>query len=357
LSGGQQQAEDRTALLETELSADPELLQTLLSVFRDLDLSEQIRTLLTRAETWTQADCGFALMAGDDPDTWVPMVATLTRSDRRYRAVGRFDPTELRERVGEGVVVYPGLGPLDVALNRWPDPLPGATLCLPVRDTDGDWGGLLLLMLDSEPAQEQTQRLRRLLELCAPAVRHALQLRAMRELVIKDDTAQCYNRRYFEERLPEELARADRFRAPLSLIFLDMDNLKRVSHVDRGVDSNSLQDPEVRQTVSLWRRRILYRLTRDRMGGGDGSRGARTGGDLVQAVFGRADERRRNPDERIVGYRRVPIARPEPPRTGSTGRPGDAEDQAGHEKLHWCGRSVRGARWKLIRTSPNKYAS
>jgi diguanylate cyclase (GGDEF)-like protein len=56
-----------------------------------------------------------------------------------------------------------------------------------------------------------------------------MQVVGLRRLIIKDDTAACFNRRYFEEFLPEELARAARFRSPVSLIFLDMDNLKEVN--------------------------------------------------------------------------------------------------------------------------------
>jgi diguanylate cyclase (GGDEF)-like protein len=70
----------------------------------------------------------------------------------------------------------------------------------------------------------------RLVELVRPAADHALLLRAVRDLVIRDDTALCFNRRYFEEFLPEELSRAQRFQASLSLIFLDMDNLKEVNN-------------------------------------------------------------------------------------------------------------------------------
>jgi diguanylate cyclase (GGDEF)-like protein len=54
-------------------------------------------------------------------------------------------------------------------------------------------------------------------------------VRAIRELTIKDDTASCYNRRYFEEFILEEMSRANRFKTPMSLIFFDMDNLKDVN--------------------------------------------------------------------------------------------------------------------------------
>jgi diguanylate cyclase (GGDEF)-like protein len=47
--------------------------------------------------------------------------------------------------------------------------------------------------------------------------------------MIRDDTADCYNRRYFDEYLSGEVARALRFGGRLAIIFLDMDNLKEVN--------------------------------------------------------------------------------------------------------------------------------
>jgi two-component system, cell cycle response regulator len=44
-----------------------------------------------------------------------------------------------------------------------------------------------------------------------------------------DPLTGLYNRRYFEERLQEEFARARRYRAPLSLVMLDIDHFKRIN--------------------------------------------------------------------------------------------------------------------------------
>jgi diguanylate cyclase (GGDEF)-like protein len=44
-----------------------------------------------------------------------------------------------------------------------------------------------------------------------------------------DPLTSLYNRRYFEERLQEEFARARRYRAPLSLAMLDVDFFKRIN--------------------------------------------------------------------------------------------------------------------------------
>ena len=74
-------------------------------------------------------------------------------------------------------------------------------------------------MLD--PARDAAAALTELAHGLAPAVKNAMQVRAIRELTIKDDTASCYNRRYFEEFILEELSRANRFKTPMSLIFFN----------------------------------------------------------------------------------------------------------------------------------------
>jgi diguanylate cyclase (GGDEF)-like protein len=46
---------------------------------------------------------------------------------------------------------------------------------------------------------------------------------------IRDPLTLTYNRRYFEQRMSEELAYAKRHRAPLSLLLLDVDHFKRIN--------------------------------------------------------------------------------------------------------------------------------
>lgn len=54
-------------------------------------------------------------------------------------------------------------------------------------------------------------------------------LRRHAALVMKDDLTAAYNRRYFERSLEEEIDRARRFNSSVSLIFMDMDNLREVN--------------------------------------------------------------------------------------------------------------------------------
>lgn len=51
-----------------------------------------------------------------------------------------------------------------------------------------------------------------------------------KELTIKDDLTQAYNRRYFEAFVDEELERAKRYGTTFSIIFLDLDDLKSVNN-------------------------------------------------------------------------------------------------------------------------------
>lgn len=63
----------------------------------------------------------------------------------------------------------------------------------------------------------------------AGAVHNAIIHYKTKELTIKDDLTDAYNRRYFEEYLDDEFIRAKRYGSHLSLIFFDVDNLKEVN--------------------------------------------------------------------------------------------------------------------------------
>jgi len=168
------------------------------------------------------------------------------------------------EWVEAGPVLLRGFGPFEAVVEDWPGELPAHSLAVPVTSPERRWAGVLLVVLDREPAPDALSRLSQLLELARPAVGHALQLISMRELVIKDDTASCFNRRHFEEFLPEELARASRFRAPVSLIFMDMDNLKEVNRLHgHAMGSRTLYEVSVRVRAKIRKFDKLFRFGGD----------------------------------------------------------------------------------------------
>jgi diguanylate cyclase (GGDEF)-like protein len=75
-----------------------------------------------------------------------------------------------------------------------------------------------------------------------PAYKNVRTVADLREAAVRDDLAGCYNRRHFESFLGEEVARARRFRSHVSVLFLDMDDLKSVNTVHgHAMGSRTLQ--------------------------------------------------------------------------------------------------------------------
>jgi len=165
---------------------------------------------------------------------------------------------------GQTPELFDGWGPLAHELRRWPGPPPAHGVTLPLLDVERNWAGVLLLVFDEVPPAEGFARAGALVEMVRPAISHALQTESMCELIIKDDTAHCFNRRHFEEFLPDEISRASRFRAPLSLIFLDMDNLKSVNNRHgHAVGSRTLTEVSARIRRKIRRFDKLFRFGGD----------------------------------------------------------------------------------------------
>lgn len=91
--------------------------------------------------------------------------------------------------------------------------------------------GMLLVARDRQAlAPEDRSRIDRLVPEMLPALLNAMLVERYRLLIIKDDQTDSYNRRYFDRFLSEEVYRSHRYSTALSLIFLDMDNLKEVNN-------------------------------------------------------------------------------------------------------------------------------
>lgn len=252
------------SVIEVGPGGDPEFLQALLSVYRHLDLAEQFQALLDCAIRWSGAGCGVGLGAAEDRRVFVPLAGTIPPEDPRFKAFNPIDPMRVKGWLPQGAQLLEGLGPFRASVDELPGGGPAWSVALPVVSPDDRWGGVLLLLLDEKPAPGLLPRLERLLEMVRPAVGHALQHLSMLELVIKDDTAQCFNRRHFEEFLPEELSRASRFRAPVSLIFLDMDNLKEVNNAfGHAMGSRTLYEVSVRVRAKIRKFDKLFRFGGD----------------------------------------------------------------------------------------------
>lgn len=250
--------------VKPELGSDAELLATVLAVHGQLELEVQLQLLVDRAVAWLGADCGFVLAPGEERSTWSPVAATVAKDDPRRAGLRRVDPERVRAAIDRGERVFEGLGPLGTDGSSWPGPVPEVGVALPVTDTDQEWAAVLALLGDARPSAATLDRVERLLQEARVAVSNALRVRSLRELVIKDDTAHCFNRRYFESCLPEELSRANRFHSSLSLIFLDMDNLKEVNQAHgHSMGSQTLREVSRRIRLKVRRFDKLFRFGGD----------------------------------------------------------------------------------------------
>jgi diguanylate cyclase (GGDEF)-like protein len=79
------------------------------------------------------------------------------------------------------------------------------------------------------------------------AIKNALAVKRLNDLITKDDLTMSFNRRFFEDYLSEEIDRARRYNSPLSLIFLDLDGLREVnSKYGHAMGSRTLQEAAAR---------------------------------------------------------------------------------------------------------------
>lgn len=189
-----------------------DVVEAALAVSQCLEIEAQLHAFLTVARGWTGAAGGIGFGPDLEGAALAPLTSTLEANDPRIDAVRHAVGARGSEGWAEGTF------PLAADGVR--------ALAVPMRtEADATVGVAVLLDPERDAAAALTDLARRV----RPAVANAMQVRAIRELTIKDDTASCYNRRYFEEFILEEMSRANRFKTPMSLIFFDMDNLKEVN--------------------------------------------------------------------------------------------------------------------------------
>ncbi len=137
------------------------------------------------------------------------------------------------------------------------DPYPEirTLLLAPITDQSGAVG--LLMLAKTEESTGHFSRLdidliHTFARDLAPVIRNAISHLHAQELNYKDDLTDAYNRRYFEQFLVDEIRRSERFGARLSIIFLDLDNLKQVNEkYGHLMGSKTLQEVAHRMILAV----------------------------------------------------------------------------------------------------------
>jgi diguanylate cyclase (GGDEF)-like protein len=108
--------------------------------------------------------------------------------------------------------------------------IPGkSSLVIPLRRED-DLVGVFELMIEGEgPSEGALDSLARYVDQASPVLLRIHEWSQSNQLALRDDLTRAYNRRFFESYLDDEIERSRRYGSLLSIIFLDLDDLKQVN--------------------------------------------------------------------------------------------------------------------------------
>jgi diguanylate cyclase (GGDEF)-like protein len=117
---------------------------------------------------------------------------------------------------------------------RYSEPVDGAiraALGVPLVDRSGGVGWLGIFSRDPQGrfGDDDLRRAEELAERVAPALENARRFREARQLADLDPLTGLHNRRYFDETLEREVARARRYSRGLALVIVDIDDFKAIN--------------------------------------------------------------------------------------------------------------------------------
>ncbi|MEK7792748.1 MAG: DUF484 family protein, partial [Pseudomonadota bacterium] len=163
-------------------------------------------------------------------------------------------------KIIESLVDYPMLGsevfrkyPWMISNLKTRDQIRSAAF-LPLLRNNRIIGSLLLLSQDSTRYQQGvgTLFLQKLSAMTAVAVENCLNQQRIKEISYQDVLTQAYNRRYFDLRFKDEIARCIRWDDDLICMFLDVDHFKKVN----DTYGHQTGDLVLRRMVSLIKEQV-----------------------------------------------------------------------------------------------------
>jgi diguanylate cyclase (GGDEF)-like protein len=202
------------------------IVRAALQVTRQIDLTGVGEGIIRVAMEYGHATAALLYLYDGEQDVFHLQASHIPPDDPRRKGILTLDLAEVRGQ-GPPATWAPAITAAPAALRNLAIeqmlavPLPGAGALL----------GMLLLARERQViAVDDMDRVGRLVPDLLPALVNAMLVDRYKDLIIKDDQTESYNRRYFDRFLSEEVYRAHRYGTTLSLIFLDMDNLKEVNN-------------------------------------------------------------------------------------------------------------------------------
>jgi diguanylate cyclase (GGDEF)-like protein len=180
-----------------------------------------------------------------EPQAWSLLILDEASQQLYYGVISGGSTEALRRKripLGEGIPGWVAQHGEPMILNsppqdqEIPEQIPaGVTrvdsiVCLPLRVRNRTFG--VLQMINCHPDKMRSDQIFFLHALCdyaAIAIQNARAFEQIHQLTITDDCTGLFNSRYLYERLEHSLARSARSGKPVSLVFFDLDNFKRVN--------------------------------------------------------------------------------------------------------------------------------
>ena len=245
---------------EERLKEELQIARAALGGSRQIDLQGVGNAIVRSALEAARATCAFLYLYDGEQDTFHLRSSHIPPDDPRRKGIVTLDLADLRGP-GPPATWTPALLPSPAGLRALAIdqvlavPLPGAGALI----------GMLLVARERQALTlDDVDRVGRLVPELLPALVNAILVERYKELTIKDDQTESYNRRYFERFLSEEVYRAHRYGTNLSLIFLDMDNLKEVNNrYGHAMGSKALREVSRRLVGSIRGSDKLFRYGGD----------------------------------------------------------------------------------------------
>jgi diguanylate cyclase (GGDEF)-like protein len=189
----------------------------------DIHLDEHLREVLARADDFVPSNAGAILL--DDPRAKLvggPAATRLTVIACFGADAGLVPPVGTRVSADDSFVgrLYRGGEPL----------LEEGRVGVPVVLGEAICGAIELCRTSGEPyAPRDRELLRIFAATVSSSILNTLDAIRLRELARRDELTGLYNDRFLYARLRDEIARAESDGTPLSLLFIDLDDFKRVN--------------------------------------------------------------------------------------------------------------------------------
>ena len=222
-----QDLSESPSALEEAKDLELRTLRTALEVSRLVEPAENARGIVTGACALTGGVGGLLYLRSPEGGEHQLLGSHVGTDDPRRKGLLR---VRLEKVLGEAGFVNAGLetGPCPSDFNAL-----GFRWLVSNAGEESDCRCRLLVGFGSpaEPAAKRSaaRTVARLLADCLPGLANSLRMERVRELVIKDDQTDSYNRRYLDSFMTEEVERARRYGTVLSVIFMDLDNLKEIN--------------------------------------------------------------------------------------------------------------------------------